>query len=430
MTSDPDLVHAARHGDAAGLAALLTRHRAAMQAVAVSLLGWGPDAEDAVQDAMLVALQRLDELRDPAAAGPWLKAITRNNARMRLRSSGRIEPLDDDFEAWPSMDQTPEEVLDRHALRDWVWTALETLSDVQQVVVLLRYFTDASSYEQIAKACGVPVGTVRSRLNDARRRLTTALLSSATAAHDETASTVTERRSQMAYALIESAARGEFARTLAQVATTDMELVGPQRQQARGPGFLIHVMESDLDAGVRQRPIRATAGRRITVLECELLNPAWDPEHCPPGVLWLMKHTGDRVDHITLFHPEPTRDRNGDSTVRGLLSRVGRRGLEPPNLRIGPSLVWRPPAVAAWQPGRSPLPAEPVAQAQSRYDRFMAPRARAPGQPAGGHRPALAVPPHALRVAGSAHRHAPDWPADDLSDQVRGRRRRRDRVRR
>lgn len=306
MTGDGDLVHATWRGDAAGLAVLLERHRPSMHAVAVSLLGWGADAEDAVQDAMLVALQRIGDLRDPAAAGPWLKAITRNNARQRLRSAGRAQPAADDLDTWPATEPTAEELLDRCALRDWLWSALETLSEPLQLVVLLRYFTDASSYQQIAGLCGVPVGTVRSRLNEARRRLTTALLASSTAVYDE-ADRISAHRCQAAYHLIESAARGQFRQALAQAADPGLELIGPQRQHARGLDTLVQIMDSDLHAGVRQNPMRATAGRHVTILECQLLSPPWDPRHCPPGVLWLMKHTGARIDHITLFHPRPQR---------------------------------------------------------------------------------------------------------------------------
>jgi RNA polymerase sigma factor (sigma-70 family) len=315
VISDADLVQAAGRGDVGCAGELLARHRAAMYAVAVSLLGWSADAEDAVQDAMLTALQRIGELRDPASVGPWLKAITRNNARMRLRAADRSVPAADHAETWRSPEPEPEELLDRHALRDWLWSALETLSEPLQLVVLMRYFTDAGSYQQIAAACGVPVGTVRSRLSEARRRLTTALLAPATAVPDETA-TASARRTRTAYELIASATRGEFARTLAQAATADLELVGPQRQHARGRDLLIHIMHSDLEAGVRQRPIRATTSQQVTILECQLLSPPSDPLHCPPGVLWLMKHTDHRISHITLYHPAETTDRHHEPSTK------------------------------------------------------------------------------------------------------------------
>jgi DNA-directed RNA polymerase specialized sigma24 family protein len=96
---------------------------------------------------MIVALRRLGELRDPAAAGPWLKAITRNAARLQLRSARQHQTLGEQVQ---SRDPTPDLVLEDHALRDWVWSALETLTEPSQLAVLLRYFTDVGSYQQIA----------------------------------------------------------------------------------------------------------------------------------------------------------------------------------------------------------------------------------------------------------------------------------------
>ena len=79
-------MRAAQAGDVASLGTLLTRHRPAQLAVAYAVLGAGPDAEDAVQEAALLALRRIGDLRDPAAAGPWLKMIVRNASRRPLRS--------------------------------------------------------------------------------------------------------------------------------------------------------------------------------------------------------------------------------------------------------------------------------------------------------------------------------------------------------
>src|SRR6476620_5219678 len=139
--TDTELVRAVQAGNPASLGLLLARHRASMQAVALSLLGYHPDAQDAVQDAMLVALQRVGDLRDPGAAGPWLRAITRNACRMRLRAAHTNEPYHPETLTIVSGEPSPEEALDRHALRDWVWHALEGLSEPLQLVVVLRYFS-------------------------------------------------------------------------------------------------------------------------------------------------------------------------------------------------------------------------------------------------------------------------------------------------
>lgn len=302
--TDAELVHAAQAGDPASLGLLLERHRAGMQAVALSLLGYSPEAQDAVQDAMLVALQQLGELRDPSAAGAWLRAIVRNACRMRRRAT-RSYVTDDSIIATIMSDElTPDQVLDRHALRDWVWYAMEELSEPLQLVIMLRYFSGVSSYEQIAALCGVPVGTIRSRLNQARLKLSTSLLATAGAAHDD-AAVLTARRRREAGELLIAAERGEFRMALADSWSNDVTVAGPSGLEGRGWQILVQAMESDLDAGVHQRLVHLTASRDLTVMECDLLSPPWDPEHCPAGVVWLLSLRDDHVVRARLFHPQP-----------------------------------------------------------------------------------------------------------------------------
>ena len=190
------------------------------------------------------------------------------------------------------------------ALRDWLCSALAGLSEPLQLVVLLRYFTGVTSYAQIAAVCGIPIGTVRSRLNDARRQLTNALLATSDTTHDDSGA-LTALRRQEGQELLSSASRGQFAAALASAALPDLEVVGPQGQRAHGQDTLLNIMETDLDAGVGQRLVNVAAGHRLTILECDLLSPADQPDHCPPGVLWVMFLRGDRIARLRLFHPLP-----------------------------------------------------------------------------------------------------------------------------
>ncbi len=302
--SDTDLVLAARGGDGGALASLLERHRAGMTATALAVLGWTPETEDVVQDAMLVGLTRLDQLRDPAAAGPWLRALVRNGARMQARSARRETVTGEVFEHLPSRDPTPEEALDGLATQNWVRAAISRLSEPLQTVVLLRYFTAVSAYDQIAALCGVPVGTVRSRLSEARRKLADGLLAAADAEHADV-SAMTARRRQEAEFLLDSAPRGSFATAFAEVSSPDVVLASAPGLVARGRGLLVRIMEWDLEAGVRQRLGNVVAGDGVTVWECALDSPPWDPEHCPPGVVWLITVADDRISRIRLFHPAP-----------------------------------------------------------------------------------------------------------------------------
>lgn len=181
---DAALTLAAQAGDVASLGLLLERHRAGMRAVAVSVLGPGPDVDDVVQDAALTALRRVGDVRDPEAVGAWLRMIVRNHARSLLRGTVDLRPLDDLHV--PVTESGPERWLERHALRDWIWEAVEELSPTLRLPLVLRHFSvGVTSYEQIAEACGVPVGTVRSRLSQGRAKLALALAATADAPHGD-----------------------------------------------------------------------------------------------------------------------------------------------------------------------------------------------------------------------------------------------------
>ena len=126
--SDAELTRAAQAGDAGSLGVLLARHEAGMRAIALRMIGYGPDTDDVVQDAALVAVRRITDVRNPAAVGPWLRAVVRNECRMRLRSRHVGDRGGEILSALPSEDPLPEEVIDRQLLQDWVWHAIEELS--------------------------------------------------------------------------------------------------------------------------------------------------------------------------------------------------------------------------------------------------------------------------------------------------------------
>ncbi|AWS48694.1 sigma-70 family RNA polymerase sigma factor [Streptosporangium sp. 'caverna'] len=284
----------------------MSRHLAGMQAVALSMLGYGPDAEDAVQDAMLVAVRRIGELRDPAAVGPWLRAIVRNGCRMRLRASRAVLLGDVEALALPSGEPTPEELLESRSLRDWVWHALSELSEPVRLTALLRYFSEVSSYEQIAALCGVPVGTVRSRLSQARTKLATALVDTADLLHDDAASLNDVRRRE-AEEMLAASRRGAFADAVKERWRPDAEFIGPDGRRLGDQDFMIRGMESDLAHGVRQRIVNVVSSGDLMIWEAELINPPDNPDHCPPGVVWLHLLRDERVRRLRLFHPRPAR---------------------------------------------------------------------------------------------------------------------------
>ncbi|MFE3270732.1 sigma-70 family RNA polymerase sigma factor [Streptomyces sp. NPDC059215] len=300
---DAALTRAAQAGEIAALGLLLERHRAGMRAVALSILGPGPDVDDVVQDAALTALRRVRDVRDPAAVGAWLRMIVRNACRSLLRSAVPSRPIED--LPMPATDDDPQRWLERHTTRDWIWAAVEELSPTLRLPLVLRHFsTTVNSYERIADACGVPVGTVRSRLSQGRARLATALAATADTAHGDTARRVRASREE-AHETLAAAESGHFGALMAERWSAGITLfrgsepVGDRSVLERG-------MDSDLDAGVRQRLVHAVAGDSLTLWEMDLLSPTDDPGHCPPSVAWLMTlDDGGRPHRLRLLHPRP-----------------------------------------------------------------------------------------------------------------------------
>lgn len=300
---DAVLTRAAQAGDVASLAQLLKRHRPGMRAVALSLLGPGPDVDDVMQEAALVALRKIVDVHDPEAVGPWLRMVVRNGCRTLLNASRRLQPVEE--VPLPPDGVTPEQVLQEHALRDWIWEAVEELSPVLRLPVVLRYFsTGITSYQQIADACAVPVGTVRSRLHQARTALAGSLAATADTAHGDTARR-TEASWQEVRATLAAAERGEFGKVVRDRYSPEVSLLS-RGERLGGADLLLAGMDSDLTVGVRQRPLHVVAGRSLIIWEMQLISPRDDPDHCPPAVAWIMTLDGGRFDRVSLYHaPRP-----------------------------------------------------------------------------------------------------------------------------
>ncbi|MFI6345047.1 RNA polymerase sigma factor [Streptomyces sp. NPDC050560] len=299
--TDAEMARAAQAGDASALGSLLVRHRPALLAVAVSLIGYGPDAEDAVQEASMIALRRIGGLRDPAAVAPWLRAVVRNVCRTQQRSPAHV-PLDNSRVALlRSTEPGLLERLEQHATRDWVWKAMADLSSPLRLVLMLRYFSGVTTYQDIAAACGVPIGTVRSRLSEARGKLTRALLATADTAHDDARKANAESLRQ-AEELMAATRRGEPESALATSWLPTVALSGPEGIRSEGYGLLARGLEQDVLDGVGHRVTNVIASGDLAVWEVTMQSPPDDPFHCPPGAAWVMHLRSGWVRQGRLFH--------------------------------------------------------------------------------------------------------------------------------
>ena len=168
--SDAALVARARGGDGAAFETLVRRHLRAAYAVALAQLGEEADAQDAVQDAFITALKRIEDCRKPDQFGSWLLSIVRNRARdhRRYRTVRDALPLDAAGEA--SGRDDPHRDAENEELRRDLLGAMDTLTELQREVILL-YDVEGFSHREIGARLGISDGSARVHLFNARRAL-------------------------------------------------------------------------------------------------------------------------------------------------------------------------------------------------------------------------------------------------------------------
>jgi RNA polymerase sigma-70 factor (ECF subfamily) len=166
--SDQELVRACREGRPDAWAALVERFSRYVYAIAGQAYRLSDaDAEEVFQEVFARTYEHLDRLRSDGAIRPWIGQLTRRLAIDRLRA-GKRERLGDGTldvkadEAGPQFERI-ETALSVHA-------AMRTLPEHCQEI-LDRFFARDESYQEIASALDLPMGTIASRINRCLKKL-------------------------------------------------------------------------------------------------------------------------------------------------------------------------------------------------------------------------------------------------------------------
>jgi RNA polymerase sigma-70 factor (ECF subfamily) len=180
--TDAGLVQQCRTGDTEAFDELVRRYKDRVYNVIYRFLGNHEDALDVAQEVFVRAYRGIESFQGHAQVYTWLYSIAANLARNRLRDSSRkgrdqgasLEALQ---EAAPALAQTaaavhetPRTAAQRHELDAALRHCLDQLPEVYRLAFVLRIF-DGLCYEDIASSAGCPAGTVKSRLNQARKLL-------------------------------------------------------------------------------------------------------------------------------------------------------------------------------------------------------------------------------------------------------------------
>jgi RNA polymerase sigma factor (sigma-70 family) len=168
------LVALARTGDRAAFGRLIEDHLTAARRVALAAVGQPMDADEAVQEASVAAWIRLDALQDPAAFRGWFMRIVWRKAIDRRRSVRTwlerfgASSSDDRAMEFPAADPSPDALLLSRELATAIAQVVRALPGKLRDPFLLAASGD-HRYEEIALLLGMPIGTVKWRISEARR---------------------------------------------------------------------------------------------------------------------------------------------------------------------------------------------------------------------------------------------------------------------
>jgi RNA polymerase sigma-70 factor (ECF subfamily) len=175
--SDHRLVEACGRGDLEAFGELVQRYKDPVVTFVYRYLGDFDRAEDIAQETFMRVLRGASSYRREAKFSTWLYTIAANLARDELRrlarrATGSLQEMHDEpgiyIDNLASDSLSPVEELQRKETRDLVNRCLQMLPEPEREVLIMKDLLD-SSYEEIAEAIDIPMGTVKSRLNRARR---------------------------------------------------------------------------------------------------------------------------------------------------------------------------------------------------------------------------------------------------------------------
>jgi len=182
LESDAGLVEECRRGDPRAFDTLVNRYKDRIYNAAYRFLGHHEDAADVCQEVFVRAYRAIESFEGRAKVSTWLLSITLNLCRNRVRDLKRkgrdkgvsLEVLQERApgraEALDNRSASPSDAAIRGELESALQVCLAALPDHYRMAFVLRTYEDLA-YDEIAEVMGCPSGTVKSRLNQARRLL-------------------------------------------------------------------------------------------------------------------------------------------------------------------------------------------------------------------------------------------------------------------
>jgi len=172
---DSAIIEKVLGGDSQSFEMLILKYQSRLFATVLNVVKNRELAEDIVQEAYMKGFAKLDTLKDHNQFYPWLKRIALNLALNHFERAKRVMDVENEEDETSFFERIPdgesqEELVVKEELKRYVRHFVEALPDKLRVVVVLREIEDMS-YEEISGMMNIPIGTVRSRLFNARQMI-------------------------------------------------------------------------------------------------------------------------------------------------------------------------------------------------------------------------------------------------------------------
>lgn len=175
--TDEQLIARFQSGDEQAFTELVKRYRDRLTNFVYQFLGDLEQAEDVVQDTMFKLYEKKHYYREIAKFSTWIYTIARNlaNTELRKRKRRKTTPLSQmtrderDYEI-PAIQSDVDQAIQSEYVEKRIQAAIKELPEHFKTVIILRDIQELS-YDDISNIVGVPLGTVKSRINRARLQL-------------------------------------------------------------------------------------------------------------------------------------------------------------------------------------------------------------------------------------------------------------------
>lgn len=296
-----DYVKAAQAGEDTGWNFLYRQHYPWMYATALHICGNTPATKDALQETFITAYLKLPQLKDTTAFAAWLKTILvrycRRNAQKQLLVCSNCIPVENSS----FYDDEIGRKMDEYEQQSKMYAGLSCLSETLQSVLLLRYFSDWYSYEEISAILCIPVGTVRSRLNQAKQKL----LAHWAISNDDNDMAFKQANEwnnlyndyfRNVYTSLQSREKliAHFDKNL--------RLVFTSGKTCKGRSIVQQMIEEDMLYGNSFAGLEVISSGNISVIDCRNMNSHEYPDRCPASSVFVLLRTGDVTTQMNLHH--------------------------------------------------------------------------------------------------------------------------------